>query len=98
MIEIIKCLGVVLWFIIGIVFSLFHFIFLVLQRYLRKLTDKIMLAIIAYMGRTPSKDTSIAHKISGPGISRNYFFSVLEEDVYILIQCALENIIINKFS
>jgi hypothetical protein len=48
-----------------------------------------MLSVIGYMGRTPSRDTAIAKKISGPGVSRSYFFSVLEEDVYVLTQCAL---------
>lgn len=56
-----------------------------------------MIFVIGYMGRTPSRDTAIAKKISGPGITRSYFYSVLEEDVYILTQCALEKIVMNKF-
>jgi hypothetical protein len=56
-----------------------------------------MLIIIRSLGRTPSRDTAIAKKISGLGVTRSYFFSVLEEDVYVLIQCALEKIIMKKF-
>jgi hypothetical protein len=88
-IEIIKCFAVIVWFILGLFFSLACFLFFVIQRYWRKFTDKIMLSVIGYMGRTPSRDTAIAKKISGPGISRSYFFSVLEEDVFVLTQCAL---------
>jgi len=48
-----------------------------------------MLFLIKKLGRTPSKDTNIARKISGPGMSRGYYYSIAEEDVYILTQAAL---------
>ena len=56
-----------------------------------------MLFIIAKLGRTPSKNTAIARKISGPGMSRTYFMSIAEEDVYVLTQCKLESIFFEKF-
>jgi hypothetical protein len=77
-VEMVKCVGVVVWLGLGSVFSLGHLLVVIGQRYLRKVTDWIMLRVIGYMGRTPSRDTAIARKISGPGISRSYFFSVLE--------------------
>lgn len=77
--------------------SLMYFIFLILQRIFRTCTDKIMLFIIAKLGRTPSKNTAIARKISGPGMSRTYFMSIAEEDVYVLTQCKLESIFFEKF-
>jgi hypothetical protein len=91
------CFAVVLWFVIGNCFSVLHFLFLVAQRYWRLFTDGIMLIIIGSIGRTPSLDTIIAKKISGFGVSRSYFFSIFEEDVYVLTQCALEKIIMKKF-
>ena len=74
-----------------------YFIFLVIQRLFRTFTDKVMLCIIAKLGRTPSKNTAIARKISGPGMSRTYFMSIAEEDVYVLTQCKLESIFFEKF-
>jgi hypothetical protein len=69
--------------------SLFYSLFLVLQRGWRTFTDSIMVIIIGKLGRTPSRDTAIAKKISGPRMSRSYFFSIYEDDVYILTQSAL---------
>lgn len=57
-----------------------------------------MLFIISKLGRTPSRDTAIAKKISGPGMSRSYFYSINEEDVYVLTQSALEKTYMNKFN
>lgn len=66
-----------------------YFILLVLQRVMRTFTDAIMACLISCLGRTPSRDTAIAKKISGPGMSRSYFYSIAEEDVYILTQASL---------
>ena len=79
--------------IISPIFSLFYFLFLVIQRGFRTFTDAIMIVIIAKLGRTPSRDTSIARKISGPGTSRGYYCSIAEEDVYVLTQAWLERIL-----
>lgn len=53
-------------------------LFLIAQKLLRTFTDGIMLVIIGKLGRTPSRDTAIARKISGPGMSRNYYYSINE--------------------
>ncbi len=53
-----------------------YFIWLVLQRVCRTISDTIMIGFIGCCGRTPSRDTSIARKVSGPGMSRNYFYSI----------------------
>lgn len=74
-----------------------YFTFLLLQRGIRTVTDAIMFLLIAKIGRTPSRDTAIAKKISGPGLSRNHFFSILEDDVYVLTQSCLEQILLQKF-
>ena len=54
---------------------------------MRTISDNILLCFMSCCGRTPSRDTSMAKKVSGPGMSRNYFFSIAERDVYILTQC-----------
>jgi len=69
--------------------SLFIFLFCLLQRSFRTLLDAIMLFIFTKVGRTPSRDTSIAKKISGPGMSKEFYMSINEEDVYILIRSQL---------
>lgn len=85
-----------------IVFSplvcLAYTLYLIIQRGFRTFTDTIMLFIISKLGRTPSRDTAIAKKISGPGMSRSYFYSINEEDVYVLTQSALEKTYMNKFN
>jgi hypothetical protein len=86
----IKCIFALLFLVvIAPVISLLYFLLLVIQRLWRTFTDALMICIIGGLGRTPSRDTAIARKISGPGMSRNYFFSIFEDDVYILTQCAL---------
>ena len=56
---------------------------------LRKGLDALMLFLFRRVGRTPSRDTSIARKISGPGMSKEFYMSINEEDVYILIRARL---------
>ena len=63
---------------------------------LRSISDKIMYYLISCFGRTPSNDTAIAYKISGPGMSRAFYNSVHEEDVYVLIQAELEWMVIKE--
>lgn len=64
-------------------------VFLGVQRIFRTITDKIMLFLISKLGRTPSRNSAIARKISGPGMSRSYFLSIGSEDVYVLTLCKL---------
>lgn len=59
------------------------------MRGFRTVTDTVMLFFIKKLGRTPSRNTAIAKKISGPGMSKSYYMSINEEDVYILIQAEL---------
>ena len=79
-------IGIVIAPIICFLYSLF----LVIQRIFRTVTDIIMLFLIKRLGRAPSRDSVIAKKISGPGMSRKHFMSIDQEDVYILTQCILE--------
>lgn len=74
-----------------------YFIFLVIQKVFRIMGDFTFILIISRVGRTPSKDTKIAKKIAGPGMSRNNYYSILKEDVYVLTQCCLEKILVRKF-
>lgn len=90
LVYILKIIGsILLLFVFTPLACILYFLFLVFQRIMRTFTDAVMLCFMGCLGRTPSRDTSIAKKISGPGMSRNYFYSIAEQDVYILTQCAL---------
>ena len=71
--TIILSLNLVVWAPIK-AFLLFTFCFL--QRIFRTLFDKFMLFLFRKVGRTPSRDTSIARKISGPGMSKDFYMSI----------------------
>jgi hypothetical protein len=81
LITIVVCLLQIVYSIIFValispIITAFYSLYLVIQRGFRIFTDIIMLFIIGKLGRTPSRDTSIARKISGPGMSRDYFYSI----------------------
>ena len=82
--------------VISPILSALYTFFLCLQRGFRTLTDRVMLLVFRKLGRTPSRDTAIAKKISGPGMSRSYFYSINEEDVYVLVQAALEKLFFHR--
>eukprot|EP00919_Chromeraceae_sp_WS-2016_P021639 GHVR01051117.1.p1 GENE.GHVR01051117.1~~GHVR01051117.1.p1 ORF type:complete len:219 (+),score=-9.19 GHVR01051117.1:5790-6446(+) len=72
-------------------------LFSIIQRIFRRVTDFMMLFLIRKLGRTPSKNSAVAKKISGPGMSREYYMSITEEDVYILTQAELEKLYMREF-
>ena len=43
-----------------------------------------MYLVVKKLGRVPITDTKIAWKIGGFGISRNYYYSIEEEDIILL--------------
>lgn len=63
----------------------------------RSIYDRFMYCVICCCGRSPVRDTAIAWKISGPGLSRQYFQSIREEDVYILMIAELEKMQLEHF-
>jgi hypothetical protein len=72
-----KVIGPILFLlVISPLATILYFIWLILQRLLRTISDTILIWIMSCCARTPSRDTSMAKKISGPGMSRNYFFSI----------------------
>lgn len=76
-IELAKVIGSILYLLlIAPLVTFFYLLFLLLQRGIRTLTDTIMVCLIGCLGRTPRRDTNIATKISGPGMSNNYFSSI----------------------
>lgn len=77
--------------------AFFIFLFSFTQRCFRSILDKLLLFLFRKVGRTPSRDTSIARKISGPGMSKEFYMSINEEDVYVLMQSKLEQIFMQKF-
>ena len=69
------------------------------MRYIvRTLYDGFMFLIVYCLGRVPENDTCIAWKIGGPGISRNFYFSMEVEDVYMLFRQHLEEFQLDVFA
>jgi hypothetical protein len=93
-VTVLLTLNLVLWAPLK---SLFIFIFCLTQRIFRTAVDKLFVLLFRKVGRTPSRDTSIARKISGPGMSKEFYMSINEEDVYVIIQARLEQIFMMKF-
>ncbi len=66
--------------------AFFMSLFTILRQFFRFSLSKIMVFFIRYLGRTPSRNSAIAQKISGPGMSKQFYMSINEEDVYVLTQ------------
>ena len=78
----------ILWSILTIIFSIFHliliapiialflFVFCLIQNLFRRALDSILLFAFKHGGRTPSTDTKIAKKISGPGVTKEFYMSI----------------------
>ncbi len=64
--------------IIAPIAAFFILLWTLITRGFRTLTDTVMLFLISKLGRTPSRDTAIAKKISGPGMSKGYYMSINE--------------------
>ena len=79
--HVFKILASILFLFIAapLIYVLYSFL-LILQRILRTVSDLIMTCLIRCLGRIPStsRDTAIARKISGPGMSRSYFYSIAQ--------------------
>ncbi|CAD8150535.1 unnamed protein product [Paramecium octaurelia] len=71
--------------------------FAYLRFYTRLLYDSFTINIIKLMGRVPSSENNIAWKISGPGLSRQYFYGIQLPQVLILVQAELEKKILNLY-
>lgn len=69
----------------------------VLRFLFRSLYDKFMFCTVSCCGRSPVRDTGIAWKISGPGLSRQYYQSIKEGDVYVLVIAELEKYMLEEF-
>jgi len=66
----------ILFFVIAPLGAIIVMLFAIFQFLLRTFTDCIMLCLISTCGRTPSNNSAIATKISGPGMSRQYYMSI----------------------
>lgn len=74
------------------VLALLMFLLSCLIYVLKLVYDSFMFyLIIKISGKVPSRDTNMATRIAGPGISRNLFWNISIEDAVILIQSFLES-------
>jgi len=57
-------------------FALIVAIYSTSRRFLRSCFDSFMIRVIRLLGRVPASENNLAWKISGPGLSRKYFYGV----------------------
>jgi hypothetical protein len=60
------------------IMALFFCCLSIIRRIIRTIFDIVMFGIIRLLARTPARNTQIAWKISGPGLSRKYYHSISE--------------------
>lgn len=56
--------------------SFFALLWVVIRQLFRITFDALILCLIGRLGRVPSHNTSMAWKISGPGMSKEYYMSI----------------------
>ncbi|CAD8119201.1 unnamed protein product [Paramecium sonneborni] len=77
--------------------SLFMIIFGHFRYVFRSLYDCLMILFVKCLGRVPATENWLAWKISGPGISRQYYFTIKNEEVLILVAGKLEKCILTEY-
>lgn len=71
----------------------------VISFYLKWIWDFLVFHIlITFFAKVPQRDTNIAKRIAGPGVSRNFFCNLSIDDAIILIQSLLEKIQLIKLT
>lgn len=83
-------LAFVFIFLIHPILILSSFCFGIICYLLRTFYDVLLLAVVFALGREPKTDSILAWKISGPGISEDYFNQVEIDEVLILIRVYME--------
>jgi hypothetical protein len=84
--------------IIYVILAIAIFLFSFVSYYLKLVYDFLVFNIlIKCFAKVPQRDTNIAKRIAGPGISRNLFCNLSIEDAVILIQSLLEKIQLKKY-
>lgn len=69
------------------------FVGLAIVRYLlRRVYDTITFGFIRCCARQPRDDSWIAWRVAGPGVSKNFYQTMNEEDLYVLVLAELEKI------
>ena len=63
----------------------------------RSFYDLIMYFVVKCFGRVPVSETNIAKRISGPGLGRSYYYTIDEDEVYLIIRGKLELNELNYF-
>lgn len=68
--------------VLHIILAIFFIIWGIIRFCGRTLYDCIMFICLKMCARVPGIDTSMAWKIAGPGVGRNYFYSIEDDDFY----------------
>lgn len=90
-------LAILFMFLIHPILILSSFCFGIISYLLRTFYDVLLLVIVFALGREPKTDSFLAWKISGPGISEDYFNQIDIDEVLILIRVYMEKYELSLF-
>lgn len=99
--AVVRCVLQIAWaltlLVLHFVLALFFVVWGPIRYCLRTLYDSLMFCMLKCSARIPSIDTQFSKKISGPGIGRQFFYSISENSLLALFKQELEKIALNKF-
>lgn len=72
-------------------------VFALVRFVLRRILDTITFGLLKCCARQPREDSWIAWKVAGPGVSKNFYQTMKEEDLYILVLAELERVRLELF-
>lgn len=54
--------------------------------------------VVKCLGRVPVSESSVAFRISGPGVGKmNFFYNLNHEDIHLLVRAKMEEIVLNNY-
>lgn len=96
---IIQTTMVIIMIIFAPVISIFVFVIGVLLYILKSIWDWLILnLIIRLLARVPSRNSTFAYRVSGPGISRDFYNTLESKDLTLLIISHLERLELDQLS
>lgn len=83
--------------IIQVFWAIFMLIFAHLRYVMRTIYDAFTMCLIGCFAKVPKTDSSVAWKVSGPGINRAAFKKISIDDALMLLRSELEKIELDEF-
>ena len=90
-------LAFVVLMIVQLLTAIFMLLFGIFRYILRTIYDALTLMFIKCFAKVPKTDSSVAWKISGPGLNRNYFFKVSIDDALTIVRAKMEKLQLARY-